>query len=40
MAKLAIKVKWQKEKYDVELMLDEPVELFKTQVQQPLRPAL
>jgi hypothetical protein len=30
--KIPVKVKWVKEKYDVELMLDEPVEVFKTQV--------
>jgi hypothetical protein len=30
--KIPIKIKWVKEKYDVEIMLDEPVEVFKTQV--------
>jgi len=32
MATVAVKVKWVKEKYDVEIMLDEPVEVFKAQV--------
>lgn len=32
MSTLAVKVKWVKEKYDVEVMLDEPVEVFKAQV--------
>jgi len=32
MSKIACKVKWVKEKYDVEIMLDEPVEVFKTQL--------
>ena len=36
MAKVAVKVKWQKEKYDVEVMLDEPAEVFKTQVRRGL----
>jgi hypothetical protein len=32
MSTVAVKVKWVKEKYDVEIMLDEPVEVFKAQV--------
>ena len=32
MPSVAVKVKWLKNKYDVEINLDEPAELFKTQV--------
>jgi hypothetical protein len=32
MPSVAVKVKWLKNKYDVEIDLDEPAELFKTQV--------
>lgn len=32
MSKITVKVKWVKEKYTVDMMLDEPVEVFKTQL--------
>jgi len=32
MAKVSVKVKFLKDKHDIEIMLDEPVELFKAQV--------
>ena len=36
MSTVAVKVKWVKEKYDVEVMLDEGVDVFKAQVLLPL----
>lgn len=32
MSKVSVKIKWLKEKYDVDIMLDEPAEVLQTQV--------